>query len=125
MPEVHLGPFCVRTERATIETYRNATGARGRDVPAAFPICWLGREEIRTAIGTSCGRRLPLHEAQSFDYLRPLVAEADYRLSLSLAEQADPPRLVVKGECSTPAGELCLRMETLLRLVAPDLEGAA
>lgn len=125
MPEVHLGPFCVRTERTTIETYRSAIGARGRDVPAAFPICWFGRPEIRAAIKAACGQRLPLHEGQTFEYARPLEIEAEYRLSLSLCEQTDPPRLAVHGEVSTPAGELCLRLETLLRLVPPSLERSA
>ena len=125
MPELHLGPFCVRTERTKIEAYRSAIGARRGDVPAAFPICWLGRPEIRAAIAEACAGRLPLHEGQTFDYLRPLGVEAEYRLSLTLAARPDPPRLTVHGECSTPAGELCLRMETLLRLVEPVLEPSA
>ena len=125
MPELRLGPFAVHTERTRIEAYRRAIGAGGQNVPAAFPICWLGRPEIRTAIEDGCGARLPLHEGQTFDYARPLEIEAEYQLSLALTEEADPPRLVLRGECRTPGGELCLRMETLLRLVSPALEFSA
>lgn len=122
MPELRLGPFAVQTERTSVEAYRSATRVRGTGVPAAFPICWFGRSEIRTAIEDACRDRLPLHEGQSFDYARPLDIEAEYHLSVLLAEEADPPRLVLKGECRTPAGELCLRIETLLRLVSLAME---
>jgi hypothetical protein len=123
--EVRLGPFFVRTERAKVEAYRRATRTVGQEVPAAFPICWLGEPEIRAAVEKACGDRLPLHEGQTFDYARPLEIGAEYHLSLSLSEEADPPRLALKGECRTAAGELCLRVETLLRLVAPAVELSA
>jgi hypothetical protein len=125
VPEVRLGPFCVRTERTKIETYRSAIGARGPGVPTAFPICWLGQPDVRAAVKDACGDRLPLHEGQTFDYTRPLEVEAEYRLSLILSEETTPPRLTLKGECRTAAGELCLRIETLLRLVPPALELSA
>lgn len=125
MPELRLGPFAVHTDRTRIEAYRNVARAGGTGVPAAFPICWFGRAEIRTAIEDACRGRLPLHEAQTFDYARALDIQAEYHLSVFLAEDVDPPRLVVKGECRTPAGELCLRMETLLRLVSPAVELSA
>lgn len=125
MPEVRLGPFSVRTERTKIEAYRSATRAGGQGVPAAFPICWLGEPEIRAAVEKACGNRLPLHEGQTFDYTRRLEVEAEYRLSLSVSEEADPPRLALRGECRTATGELCLRMETLLRLIAPAMELSA
>jgi hypothetical protein len=122
---MRLGPFFVRTERAKVEAYRRSTRTGGQEVPAAFPICWLGEPEIRAAVEKACGNRLPLHEGQTFDYGRRLEIGAEYRLSLSLSEEADPPRLALKGECKTVAGELCLRMETLLRLVAPAVELSA
>ena len=125
MPELRLGPFVVRTERTKIEAYRSATRGGGQGVPVAFPICWLGEPEIRTAIEDACGDRLPLHEGQSFVYARALEMGAEYRLSVVLGEEADPPRLVLKAECRTPAGELCVSMETLLRLVSPALELSA
>jgi hypothetical protein len=125
VPELRLGPFAVQTERTRIAAYRSATRVRGTGIPVAFPICWFGRSEIRTAIEDACRGRLPLHEGQSFDYERPLEIEAEYHLSVLLAEEADPPRLLLKGECKTPAGELCLRMETLLRLVSPVVELSA
>jgi hypothetical protein len=119
VPELRLGPFPVRTERTQIEAYRSATRTTGEEVPTAFPICWLGQPQIRGAVAQACRERLPLHEGQTFEYVRPLEQHADYRLSLTLSEEADPARLVLKSECRSPGGELCLRMETLLRLVAP------
>ena len=121
MPELRLGPFPVCTERTKIEAYRSATRATGDDVPAAFPICWLGEPQVRAAVEQACGERLPLHEGQTFEYMRPLKQNAEYRLWLTLREEADPPRLVLKAECRNAAGELCMRMETLLRLVTPAL----
>jgi hypothetical protein len=122
---MRLGPFRVRTERMRIETYRQSTGARGEDVPAAFPICWLAEPEIRTAIEQACGNRLPLHEGQSFEYKRPLRLAGEYSLSVSLNEQADPARLVLTCDVTSLAGEPHLKMETQLRLVAPTMELSA
>ena len=119
MSETRLGPFHVRTEPTRIAAYRNATGASGDDVPAAFPICWLGQAEVRTAIEAARAGRLPLHEGQTFEYTRRLVVGTDYRMSLILEERADPPRLSASAEVTTLSGEICLRMEALLRLVAP------
>jgi hypothetical protein len=122
---MRLGPFRVRTERMRIEAYRRSTGARGEDVPAAFPICWLAEPEIRTAIEQACGNRLPLHEGQSFEYKRPLRLAGEYSLAVSLNEQADPARLVLTCDVTSLAGEPHLKMQTLLRLVAPTMELSA
>jgi hypothetical protein len=120
-----LGPFCVRTERAQIAAYKSAVSGNGDDIPAAFPIRWLAEPEIRGAIEKACERLVPLHVGQSFEYLQPLHAEAEYRLSVILEQHADPPRLSVKGEVVTSTGHMCLRMETLLRLVGSAGELAA
>jgi hypothetical protein len=119
---VQLGPFRVRTERMRIEAYKQSIGASGEDVPAAFPIAWLAQPEIRAAIEQGCGSRLPLHEGQSFEYTRALEVDCEYRLTLTLNEEANPARLVLKCEVASPTGESCLNMETLLRLVAPAME---
>jgi hypothetical protein len=123
--DTRLGPFRVRAEPTQIAAYKSAISARSDDIPAAFPIRWLAEPEIRAAIEKGCGQFVPLHEAQSFDYLQPLAMAAEYRLSITLAEHSDPPRLSVKGEVATMAGQICLRMETVLRLVAPAGELAA
>ena len=126
MPEeVRLGPFLVRVERDRAEAYRRRIGARGKGIPAAFPICWLGQPEVRAAIEQACEGRVPLHEGQAFAYERPLEIERDYRLSLMLSELAGPPRLALTATVATAGGEPCLRMETLLRLVAPSMELSA
>jgi hypothetical protein len=120
--ELRLGPFRVRTERARIEGYRQSIGARGDNVPAAFPICWLAQPDIRSSVEQACGERLPLHEGQTFDYARPLAIDGDYLLSITLKEEASPARLTLEAEVATPSGEPCLRMQTLLRLVARTME---
>ena len=94
MPEeARLGPFLVRVEHERVEAYRRSVGAPVDTLPAAFPICWLGQAEIRSAVEQACAGCVPLHEGQMFEYARPLEIARDYRLSLSLAEQANPARL--------------------------------
>jgi hypothetical protein len=68
---------------------------------------------------------VPLHEGQVFEYARPLELGCEYRLSLILREQDGPPRLALEAKVETADGEPCLRMETLLRLVAPAMELSA
>jgi hypothetical protein len=120
VPEkVRLGPFLVRTDRARVEAFRRRIGGSGEGVPASFPICWLGRPKIRASIEKACGGRLPLHEGQTFEYLRPLHVECDYRLSLSVEEEANPPRLALRADITAANDEVYLKLETLLRLVTP------
>jgi hypothetical protein len=120
VPEaVRLGPFAVCAERGRAAAFRRSIGGSGEGLPATFPICWLGRRDIRERIERACGGKVPLHEAQSFEYVQPLEFGRDYRLTLHLNEEAHPPRLVLKAEIATTAGDLCVKMETMLRLVAP------
>jgi hypothetical protein len=123
--EARLGPFLVRAERERVEAYQRRTGAPGEGIPAAFPICWLAQPQIRQAIEQACGDRVPLHEGQMFEYARPLELGRDYRLSLVLREELHPPRLALEAKVETADGKPCLRMETLLRLVAPAMELSA
>ena len=118
MSETQLGPFCVCTERTQIAAYKNAVSATGDAIPAAFPICWLAEPTVRAAIEEACRGFMPLHEGQTFEYVAPLQIDAEYRLSIVLEEQTEPARLSLKSEIATPAGQTCLRMETLLRLVS-------
>lgn len=121
MPELRLGPFSVRTERAKVEAFRRSIGDLGAGVPVAFPICWLGQPNVREHVERACGNRLPLHEAQTFDYKQALQPEREYRLSVLLDEKADPPRLVINAEVGTTGGDPCVRIETLLRLVEAEM----
>jgi hypothetical protein len=123
--EARLGPFLVRVEHERVEAYRRSVGASGETLPAAFPICWLGQAEIRGAVEQACAGRVPLHEGQVFEYARPLELGCEYRLSFILREQDGPPRLALEAKVETADGEPCLRMETLLRLVAPAMELSA
>lgn len=63
------------------------------------------------------GGLLPIHEAQSFDYERPLRLDADYRVAFAFTRTSGPERLVVTATIATAAGESCATFETVLRLV--------
>lgn len=60
---------------------------------------------------------LPVHEAQSFVYENCLRPGAEYILSVEVQSTEKPPRLVVTMLVSTGQGEMCARLETVLRIV--------
>ncbi len=111
----------VRTEREAVAEFRRETGAlqiEGR-VPATFPICWLARAQIRSTIRQMIGPGFaPVHEAQSFAYVRGLEIDKDYLISVELRRDADPPRLFMHAAIATPQGEPCGSLDAVLRLVA-------
>ncbi len=73
------------------------------------------RPTLEAMIGP--GGLLPIHEAQSFDYQRPLALDADYRVAFTFERTSGPERLIVNAAISTLAGEICATFETVLRLV--------
>lgn len=129
-PEASAGlEIAVRTDAARIAAFRAATGAGadGPAVPLTFPFCWLASAEVRPALERMIGGAglLPVHEGQSFDYLRPLALDADYRVAFSFARTAAPERLTVTAAIATLDGAPCASFETVLRLVAPARPGGA
>lgn len=117
---LHLGPFAVRAETEEAEAFGRATGGGAGRVPFTFPIRWLARPEIRAAAALLIGETawVPIHESQSFDYRKPLESATDYRMSVEMAHEPTPPRLVLRAEVTGDSGECCLGMEMILRIVA-------
>jgi hypothetical protein len=131
---VRLPEISVRTGSERVAAFKRATGgSAGREpadeaaaetldeaaVPLTYPFCWLTLAEVRPTLERMIGRPefLPVHEAQSFDYEHPLALDADYRLAFTFRRTAEPARLTVNAEISTPHAQTCARFETVLRLV--------
>jgi hypothetical protein len=68
---------------------------------------------------------LPVHEGQDFAYVRQLETGADYVLTAEARRSAKPERLTLKAAVSTPQGGMCMRFETVLRIVPLALGQAA
>lgn len=120
--ETVLGPICVRVDDEVVALFCQETGFARRVegvVPAGFPAVWLTLPQIRGAIQRELAGddSVPVHEFQSFDYSVPLQVGGSYDLIVALRRETTPPRLVLNASVSTPEGELCLRAETMLRIV--------
>jgi hypothetical protein len=96
-------------------------------VPLTFPCRWLALPALRGLILQLIGGQgfLPVHEAQSFAYEHELRIETDYVLAVEARRTAKPPRLTLKMAVSTGQGEICAHLETVLRIVALNLEPAS
>ncbi|PNG25913.1 hypothetical protein [Methylocella silvestris] len=118
----------VRTDAESVAAFRRAAfleeeagaGAPGSEIPVTYPFCWLTLPEVRPTLRRMIGPGgvLPVHEAQSFSYQRPLALDAEYRLDLQFKRSSAPERLTVSGAVTTLAHEPCAAFETVLRLVA-------
>lgn len=123
--ETILGPFEVATGPAEIAAFAAAIGAPASDIPATFPVVWLSSPGLRAALRAAVGPDyLPVHESQSFDYARPLVVGATYRLTAVARRESAPARLVVAASVAEIAGTPVLTMRAVLRL-APLSGGQA
>ncbi|MGH6817392.1 MAG: hypothetical protein ACREC1_01305 [Methylovirgula sp.] len=124
---LHLGPFTVRIETEASEAFGRATGGRAGGVPFTFPVRWLAHPDIRAAAARLIGEAewVPIHESQSFDVRRSLETAVDYRMRIEMWREAKPPRLLLHAEVATDAGELCLAMEMMLRIVSTVSDGGA
>lgn len=116
--ETVLGPFEVATRSADIAGFAAATGAPAGEIPATFPIVWLSAPALKDALREAAGADfLPVHESQSFDYLRPLARDATYRLVAVARRESAPERLVVEASVTELSGAAALNMRAALRLV--------
>lgn len=115
--ETILGPFEVAADAAAVAAFAAATGASNSGVPATFPIVWLSAPQMKQALRAAVGPdALPVHESQSFDYVRPLEIGGVYRLTATARREAKPDRLVIEAEAVTASGEKALAMRTALRI---------
>jgi hypothetical protein len=122
---LHLGPFTVRIEAQASAAFGRATGGRAGRVPFTFPVRWLAHPDIRAAAARVIGEAewIPIHESQSFDVRWPLEVAVDYRMRIEMWREANPPRLLLRAEIATDAGEPCLAMEMILRIVSTRNDG--
>lgn len=125
-------PFTVKAEAADVATFQRATCARApaaergdarHDVPFTFPVRWLAQPEIRAAVSRLVGAAegedlLALHESQVFDYAMPLRADVEYRMDVAIGKESEPGRLILRAEVGPHDGEIHLRMEMILRIIA-------
>ena len=116
-----IHPIRVRTEPGEVARFSRETGGIGTGdfVPLTFPFRWLALPAIRGVILQSIGGEgfLPVHEAQSFAYESSLRIDTDFVLAVEIGSSDKPPRLIVTMVVSTLEGEVCARLETLLRIV--------
>lgn len=115
-----IGPIAVRTDSATVLEFQRASGSEPLPgiVPLIFPIRWLALPEIRARLLAAAGGDLvPVHESQSFTTTQRLELDRDYLFAVELTRTSQPERLTLQGRVSTPGGDVCVELETVLRLV--------
>ena len=126
---VRLPVIRVRTEQGEVAAFRRETGSIGTGdfVPLTFPFRWLALSAIRGVILQLLGGEgfVPVQEAQSFVYERDLQIATDYLLSVEIEAVEKPRRLILKMAVATEEGEICARLETVLRIVQLTSEMAS
>jgi len=117
------GPLRVTASPEAVRRFRAETGwgeAEGPP-PASFPVVWMRLPEIGEPIRAAAQAvGLPVHEAQHFDYQRPLETGGDYDLMLELRREKDPARLVATAEVFDLDGGFVARIVSTLRLIDPN-----
>ena len=116
------GPLRVATPVEAVRAFRRETGWRDEDgpPPASFPVVWMRQPEIGEPIRAAAQEvGLPVHEAQQFDYVRPLEIDASYDLMLEMRRQSDPMRLIATAEIFDLSGAFVARVVSTLRLIDP------
>lgn len=117
------GPLRVSASPETVRAFRRETGWSEGDgpPPASFPVVWMRMKEIGEPIRAAAQAiGLPVHEAQNFDYVRPLAIGEDYDLMLELRRESDPARLIATAEIFDLAGVFVARVVSILRLIDPS-----
>ena len=124
MSSTPLGCFPVTGTAAEADAFRAATGLAPADetvLPLTFPMRWLAAPEVRGAlVAMTAGDFALVHEAQTFDYERPLRVGEAYALTARARREADPDRLVLHGSIAARDGTPVARLETVLRLFPLD-----
>jgi len=122
-PIQRAGPLRVSASLDAIRAFRRQTGWGEADgpPPAAFPVVWMRLPEIGDPIRIAAQEvGLPVHEAQHFDYVRPLEAGRDYDLMLELRRENQPARLIATAEVFDLDGVFVARIVSTLRLIDPQ-----
>lgn len=116
------GPLRVSASPEAVAAFRRETGWREVEgpPPASFPVVWMRLPEIGEPIRKAAEEiGLPVHEAQQFDYARPLVTGRVYELWLEMRREVDPLRLIATAEVFDLDGGFVARIVSTLRLIDP------
>lgn len=116
------GPLRVTTSSDIVRAFRRETGWRegGELLPASFPVVWMRIPEIGEPIRAAAQEiGLPVHEAQQFEYVRPLEIDQSYDLMLEMHRETNPDRLIAIAEVYATNGEYLARIVSTLRLIDP------
>jgi hypothetical protein len=117
------GPLRVTTSPEAVRQFRSQTGWAEADgpPPASFPVVWMRLPEIGEPIRAAAQEvGLPVHEAQHFEYARPLETGRDYDLMLEMRRESDPARLIATAEIFDLDGVFVAKIVSILRLIDPD-----
>jgi hypothetical protein len=123
---IRLPPVKVRIEPQDVAAFLRETASPQRhvQVPLTFPVRWLALPAVHDLIMRSIGSGfIPIHEAQNFAYERALQIEADYILGVEACRTPAPPCLTLRMSIATAEGDICARLETVMRIV-PALKPA-
>lgn len=126
------GPLRVSAAPEAIAAFRRETAWSDAEEierlppPASFPVVWMRLPEIGEPIRAAAAEiGLPVHEAQTFTYERPLQSGRDYDLMLELRREAAPARLIATAEVFDLDGAFIARIVSTLRLIDPkDIHAA-
>lgn len=116
------GPLRVSVSPKAVRLFRRETGWAEADgpPPASFPVVWMRLPEIGEPLRAAAQEiGLPVHEAQHFNYVRPLETGRDYNLMLEWRRESDPARLIATAEVFDLDGAFVARIVSILRLIAP------
>lgn len=121
-PVQRAGPIRVSAPAEVVRAFRRETGWREEDgpPPASFPVVWMRQPEIGEPIRAAAQEiGLPVHEAQHFEYERPLETGRSYDLMLEMRRQSDPMRLIATATIFDLSGAFVARVVSTLRLIDP------
>jgi hypothetical protein len=124
---LRIGPFRVSASHEEVAAFRRETGWSEDEhltdmrVPHTFPMRWLSTPDIRGVIETRLKEAggVAFHESQNFNYDMPLAADQDYWLTAEVDRQENPSRLILRVAIASLSEQPCLKLETILRIVAP------
>lgn len=121
-PDVQrLGPLRATAAPEAVAAFRHATGWRADGPPpASFPVVVMHFPEIGDAVRLAAEEvGLPVHEAQHFEYSRPIRPGESYDLMIEMRRETEPARLIVAADVFDVAGEKVGRIVSTLRLIDP------
>lgn len=114
-----LGPFRFRVDPDRAAALSRETGGDGASVPLSYPAVWVADPRLFDPVRELCAALevVPVHESQSLAFEAPLLAGADYDVTVTLRREETPPRLILEAAIAGAGGERVATSETVLRLV--------